>query len=386
MRQEKNNEMDLLLRRLSRQLAGSSSQAAGEHLDADELSSYAENALPAAARTRYTEHLAECSRCRELVVSLSGSVGVVAAEGKSTVLGPSGFRKFLASLFSPMVLRYAVPALGLMVVAVIGLVVFQSTRNAPFTAQLDSASPRPATQIVQPEAPVTLTDQQEKSASTADMPENRTNKSKETQPDANAAAPPVATTGEGLRESPVVRSEQQPIANAPPAPQPTPASTAKFDESKQVIELQAAKPSPLAQLSPGATVTSAAAEVRKAEDRRYEGIGTAARPGAAKAKRGTEDSTPAQGRGAIIQRDGAKEKDTAEAEAETRSVAGRRFRKQRGIWIDTAYDSSRSIVSLNRGSEQYRALVADEPELKTIADQLDGEVIVVWKNRTYRIR
>ena len=29
--------------------------------------------------------------------------------------------------------------------------------------------------------------------------------------------------------------------------------------------------------------------------------------------------------------------------------------------------------------------VADEPAVKTIADQLDGEIVVVWKGRAYRI-
>ena len=97
-----------------------------DHLDADELSAYAENALPAAARARYTEHLADCSRCRELVVQLSSSVPVswLRRDCKSS----SAFRaaeSFLASFFSPMVLRYAVPALGLIVVAAIGFVVFR---------------------------------------------------------------------------------------------------------------------------------------------------------------------------------------------------------------------------------------------------------------------
>jgi hypothetical protein len=41
---------------------------------------------------------------------------------------------------------------------------------------------------------------------------------------------------------------------------------------------------------------------------------------------------------------------------------------------------------LARGSESFRALVADEPAINTIAEQLDGEVIVVWKGRAYRIR
>jgi hypothetical protein len=30
-------------------------------------------------------------------------------------------------------------------------------------------------------------------------------------------------------------------------------------------------------------------------------------------------------------------------------------------------------------------LIADEPAIKTIADQLDGEIIVVWKGRAYHI-
>ena len=139
MKQETNNEIDLLLRRLSRRQDAPVSDADSDHLDADELSAYAENALPAAARARYTEHLADCSKCREVVVQLSGSVPVVVAKETVPVVASSGLRKFLASFFSPMVLRYAVPALGLIVVAVIGFSVLRSRR-----ASIDMAhSPRP---------------------------------------------------------------------------------------------------------------------------------------------------------------------------------------------------------------------------------------------------
>jgi len=71
---------------------------------------------------------------------------------------------------------------------------------------------------------------------------------------------------------------------------------------------------------------------------------------------------------------------------ETRTIAGRHFRKQGGIWTDTAYDSSTATVNMARNSEQFRALVADEPAIGTIARQLEGEVIVVWKGRAYHIR
>ena len=42
-------------------------------------------------------------------------------------------------------------------------------------------------------------------------------------------------------------------------------------------------------------------------------------------------------------------------------------------------------MTVARGSGGYRSLVADEPMIKTIADELDGEIIVVWKGHTYRI-
>jgi len=73
-------------------------------------------------------------------------------------------------------------------------------------------------------------------------------------------------------------------------------------------------------------------------------------------------------------------------EVETRSISGRRFIREGDTWVDTAYESPRATVKVVRGSEQFRALIADEPGLSTIAQQLDGVIIVVWKNRAYRIQ
>jgi hypothetical protein len=91
-------------------------------------------------------------------------------------------------------------------------------------------------------------------------------------------------------------------------------------------------------------------------------------------------------RTAEANREDEKRAERDQANEETRTIAGRRFRKERGIWTDTAYDSSTATVDMARDSEQFRALVADEPGIGTIARQLDGEVIVVWKGRAYRIR
>jgi hypothetical protein len=71
---------------------------------------------------------------------------------------------------------------------------------------------------------------------------------------------------------------------------------------------------------------------------------------------------------------------------ETRSVSGRRFIREGNAWVDIDYDSSRSTIRVTRGSDQFRALVADEPGIRAIADQLSGTIIVLWKNRAYRIQ
>ena len=80
------------------------------------------------------------------------------------------------------------------------------------------------------------------------------------------------------------------------------------------------------------------------------------------------------------------DKNKKAAEVETRSVMGRQFTREDDAWVDTAYQPSRATVRVARGSDQFRALVADEPGLRTIAEQLNGVVIVVWKSRAYRIQ
>jgi len=370
MGQETNKEMDLLLQRLSRSASDSSND--GNHLDADELSSYAENALPGAARARYTEHLAECASCRKLVAQLASSGAVVSATETARVSEASALRKFLASLFSPMVLRYAVPALGLIVVAVIGLTVLRRNERADSVAQLTEQEQRKATSAQPEQAPsqspsAGLSDNQQEEApavSAASRPE----RAKETQP----APPPnqspsvSATADVNQAAAPTTTGAAQRAANEPVAPKPTPA-----DEEKQKKVESEARRQEVQGRAESEVSKERATDAAKVEDRRSDD--NFARPPA-----------PASRSIASLHRNAIEEKD--KSDADTRSVAGRRFRRERGIWIDTAYDSSRSTVNLTRGSEQYRALVADEPAIKTIAEQLDGEIIIVWKGHAYRIR
>ena len=369
--------MDLLLRRLGRHQETS---APSDHLDADELSSYAENVLPPAARVRYTEHLAECAHCRDLVVQLSSSAGVVAAQETARVPGPSALRKFLASFFSPMVLRYAVPALGLVVVAAIGFMVSrnQSPAGRSVVMQQPASAPAPVPESqAQPSSSTNvesrgLVDREESAAKSVAHGDTASQAAPAPPPNAPPAVSSVAAEVQDAAKK--VEQQQEEAKEAAPAPKPTPAATHQLQQVEPLQKQAKAANEPPAEKAK--EKVSADAEV------------AAASPGAARDR--AEAFGVAGGvqsaRRTIIKRQDAAEKDKNDADTDTRTVAGRRFRKEGSVWIDTAYNSSQSPISVRRGSEQFRALVADEPQLKQIADQLDGEIIVVWKGQPYRIR
>lgn len=401
MRPEPNNDIDLLLRQLSRRNGAPVSEIDEQHLDADELNSYVANALPSAARARYTTHLADCSSCRKLVVELSAAYGPVAVQPSEPVVAPSGLMSFLASLFSPMVMRYAVPAVGLMVIAVIGVVVMlrQDSRRGS-VAQLDEMETRTATG--QPESSTSG------SASPGGDVAGKTAETK-LQPVAPAAKEDaVAKAAPVTKEAPPVAANQanQPGdavgAVAAEAPPPAP-KVVQTDESVARAELNKEKKQEAAKTMAAARDEAArerAAEADKNAPPKKEGqdvtvtSGTTTRRDiAVRSAKSTESATATAGAGQDAKRAPAAGRGQSrealkdsEAEAEVRSVAGRRFRKSGRVWIDTAYDDSKPMMTVVRGSEQYRVLVADEPSIRRIADELDGEIVVVWKGRTYRIR
>lgn len=390
MKEETNNEMDLLLRRLNRRPDTPLSDTNGDidHLDADELSAYAENVLPAAARARYTEHLAECARCRDLVVQLSSAAGVVPAV--ATVKAPelSVLRKFLASLFSPLVLRYAVPALGLIVVAAIGLVVLRPNKNDRQIAQTAEA-PKPNS-IVTPSAPASQPESHafvdqvnkkeagEKAARSSGSPENQVAAAAEPPPAPTTVNGAVPAGVAGTVDSLAKKEPAQPVTTdtasaAAPKPAATPDNTreqqARSEERDETAPRQVAN-------EPAAVKNEDAAKVKAAKDRKAAEVMSPGFSGLT--------AMPNSGARAGTQRADGEDKD--KNDSATKTVAGRHFRKRGGIWIDTAYESSRSAINLRRDSEQYRALIADEPAIKTIADQLDGEILVLWKGHAYHIQ
>jgi hypothetical protein len=388
MRPEPNNDIDLLLRQLTRRSGAPVSEFDEQHLDADELNSYVANALPAAARARYTDHLADCSSCRKLVTQLSAAQGPVPSEQRAGVIAPSGLKSFLASLFSPLVLRYAVPALGLIIVAAVGFIVLRDRQNRESVASLRAEEPNSVA---------------------ATRPQEQTTPSGEFASDSNTAQPLVqkpepartetapTATARAEAKAPVVAkkladSETAAAAEPPPAA-PKAAST---EEAKQSEDLQKQKKADVAEQAPVRGVADREDRPSKNEARDTTPQASVTVTPGGTAQRNYEIRSGKTGEANSAGGVQSFKRTPAEKEADkdtslnlataTRSLAGRRFRKSGSVWIDTEYESSTPTTNITRGSEQYRALIADEPSLRTIAETLDGEIIVVWKSRAYRIR
>jgi hypothetical protein len=396
MKRADNNEIELLLQALGRRESDRSSlrefstsvdegRGVSDHLDADELNSYAEGVLPAAARARYTEHLADCGKCRRIVVGLTQSTG---AANRTEVLDQqsgSWFWNKLAALFTPPVLRYGMPALVLTAVIAISLVALRQQRRSELVAQNQPAgSAYPANEIKpnEPLAAEVAPAQQKATVSEANTPsaiekKNSTDdKTKLTQ--APAASPDAnVTAASAMKDS----------------PHPGPASGTA--EPRTVFGKESPAPPPerpvLSEADRGATTSREQSAERETQERQRDEYrnqrGEESGPNRSNAAKtaASPSSTGRFGGLAGIRGGPSKDKKESRDEVETRMVSGRRFRREGNAWVDTAYESSRATINVARGSEHFRSLVADEPGISAIAQQLAGEVIVVWKGRAYRI-
>ncbi len=373
------NEVDILLRGLAKrsQLALGVDQPISndepDHLDVDELSAYAEDALPSVTRARLTSHIADCASCRKFVSSLTLSAGTPALEVVAAPAGEKVWQK-IAPWFSPSVLRYAAPALVLTALIAIGLIALhQSGGNARLVVQ---TSP---TELSEPT-------RAQESGDVAGLVAAESQKS----PAANASPRDAA------REVVSVNRKESAQSNEVATSTPAKDQPAKTDTADAVQPTYAPEP-PTAPASPPKAVQEKPSEaVRTTEAEQRIETGREKRERDAISPKGSVaggisarklESPPASRRAGVRADDSASEdKRKNTRDEDTRSVAGRRFRREGNSWIDTAYHSGASVVKVSRGSEQFRALVADEPGLKTVSDELSGLVIVVWKGRAYRIQ
>jgi hypothetical protein len=403
MKKANNNEMDLILRGLAKSRRNDShfefgaaiSENNGDdsnHLDADELNSFAEGLLPEPARVRYMEHLADCANCRKLVVSLKQAAGDLSPPPIADKQARPGFWQRFTAVFSPQVLRYAVPALALTVVIGIGLFVMRERSSQDFVATQRTQIPEAQSGQPQSVAEALATPGKETSVASQTPLESRQSTSSGNQrndaqpgqveinkPQANTGLVSGAPVAKDIILAPPPVAIEPGVAQTQPLYSPEPKTGVAYDAGRVVLN-DAKKAEASKEEQPNDRLAQQRERDESSFKRGKEGEDKTAAPGVA----ATSGPRRAEARMSAV-RPAAKAKQDSDDD-ETRSVSGKRFRRQGNIWVDSTYESSRATISVSRGSEQFRALVADEPGIRTIANQLGGDIIVVWKGKAYRIR
>ena len=408
-------QIDLLIRRFPSGTAGPSDGV--EHLDADELNAFAEGALPPAARSRYVSHLADCSGCRRQVSDLALASGAIARAEQGVVQTPAhtGWWATLAGLFALPALRYAGMAAVLILVAGVAFVALRNRRE-PSTLVARNEQTQDKTLAVKP---TTATD------GGLTSPSGTRNGSAEPPPapaatSAPASQPPAATSEkqpelraadsaaptEPMKESPrpVIaekKAEEMTVAKAtsPYAPPPPGETQSLGRVQSQTGGLASGAGGPRQQTQQQADKSlSAERERDMAKDGRLDDANRKSdqpalamrRPSDEKLKGGPSrnmDNIATNNRAGTNEVRSEAPKSGREAagedNTEIRSAGGRKFRRQGNSWVDQKFKSSMSLNKIARGSDEFSSL---DSGLRSIAQQLSGEIIVVWKGKAYLIK
>lgn len=370
-------EIDALLRQDGRGRTITISEFSAPHLDAAELSAFAENALPPATRTLYLSHLADCDHCRS---TLSALVMLNAEAEPVSAVSPVGAAApvieisvpWYKSLFAIQNLAYGMGGLVILFAGFIGYVLLQGGGLSGETAMSVANKPEPATEQRQTTATNASANV---AANSIPMAANsnvtsladRTMNGEEaigSAGSAAASASPEFKSAESLDSAEMARS----IPTMAPPPPTAAAPTTQPQDPTAVVPAEPAKP--------------VGDDAKAREDLALQSRRQSELPLAGNVIDGQAGPNRNVQRDNRTERSRTMAKRSAPVTSGTRSVGGKSFSKRDGVWYDAAY-SGQATTNVRRNTDAYRNL---DRGLRTIAESLDGVLVVVWSSTAYRIQ
>jgi hypothetical protein len=383
MEAEFDKEIDAILRKAHRDgpvLVGDF--AGSRHLDADEISAFAENAMPEKSRTLYMAHLAECDRCRKILsntLSLNQEA-VPAAATPSVITIAERSTPWYKRLFMFPNLAYVMGSLVLVFGGFLAFTVVQNTTmkdGATVSQAIESEDPRggPYSQSEPAFGDVAANSSANSNATTSRLANssaaaNVAGASPGSSPLAEARGPAVGKEKEDFLLDGVSAGSGAP----PPAPPPAVSADAQPKDAREADDMKAralAKPSITSS-------TEAPKNEAVAKQQQYQVNEIPAQSGPSRRNEGNYKAELER-----MDRQAQKRAVTRDEEASgRRSVAGKTFERKQGVWYDVTYQG-RPTINVRRGSDEFNRL---EGGLRSIANSLSGTVVVVWGAKAYRIQ
>ncbi len=375
MELEFDKEMDAILRKARGGQSAAVTAAASPHLDADAVAAFVENALPQKAKLLYMEHFADCDRCRRMLsqAMLMNTEAVATAASDVSAPVAETAMPWYGKLFRTPNLALAMGALVLAFSGVLGYLVMQN-RNADLGASVS--------QVNEPEAPrggpfdsgAAANAAQPFDTGVANKPMNAANTA------ANSSMMASNTAAVNAPGTTVGRFS----ANGGSAAAPETRTFTTDGVSAGVPATSDAVPAPMVAVKPVADKDDklAVGELAKEETRaalteKKKVVDESSRRDLppAPAKSGPARSGPLSNQSNQINTQ------TFEMNVK-RNVGGKTFENRNGVWYDSAYNGQ-SVTTVRRSSDDYKKL---DSGLRGIANTLGGTVVLVWKDKAYRIQ
>jgi hypothetical protein len=384
---EFDKEIDSLLRRTAK--SGdifAPKTVLAEHIDADEISMFAENALPVAVRPRVMKHLANCDRCRTILsnVSVLNSEAEAAKasalsenENAGTVVAAAKV-PWYQKLFSTRHLAFGMGALALIFAVGIGFLVVQ---NSMLDATGEMAQANTNTEAAN-SADMQTAPLADQTAANSNSVANADTNSAE----ANTMSPPAADSNAATADSkgPAGETRSEPGADEdfaevpPPPPGRADLSREKPRDNSGAVDD--------AEVETAETVT----EEKDVSKEDKPAVATTDSVSAGAARNQPSPTTPRSSGATVAKPKKSVDKDEAaeakrksgESSAAKRKINGKTFNRRDGVWYDSAY-KNQTTTNVRRGTSTYRKL---DKGLQSIGNQLSGTVVVVWKSKGYKIQ
>ena len=383
---EFDKEIDALLRQTARSGGFVSNQTAA-HLDADEISAFAENALPEKARQRSMAHLADCDKCRKSLSSLialnSETENVEAthhAEGRNFIAVPvPWYRK----LFAFPNLAYTMGALVLVFSGITVYTVLQSAGDSQNTMVSQTYDKQPSGKGMSSDGDQTASESySSNSAVSANTMMSNAAMNSTSNSAANFSAIPSA---------PVITTNSNAAMSREPTDKDLKPATKVLTPQKEPVDLAKTEDS----MAAGATLPAPKerdrendfqidGELQKQQNQAQNSIAqnqTQIMPDSRNVQRAPMPTMRAENKRESLEEsknDAAKKLKSAA----TTNVGGKSFKRESNVWYDSTY-RGQTTQNITRGTNEYKKL---DSGLRGIAENLGGTVVVVWKAKAYRIQ
>lgn len=358
-------EIDAILRNAAK--GNTFAESPKNHLDADEISLFAEDALPINARTIAIEHFADCNRCRSILVDVAAfNQADLEIPNVNVIEKEASFLASFKNWFSLPQIGFAMGALTLLFVGIIGYIALKN--NQQESAQLEEKSKVTSeAKSANMNQPVSNKIQNANAASSATnivtanaLSNTQIAKATNIAPNSviNSASKPVVSSSPSSPEAKSKREEKS-VANAA-------SGATSSDLNDKVIAEASPKSLPENDTKNGDIQPSPAINNRTQDSIKDEEV-TRSAPGLPTKKQASSNTeTKLSGLSAN----------------KTRSIVGKTFRNEKGVWIDSAYKGG-TLKNVSKGTNDFKKL---DSGLRNIANNFTETVIVVWKTKAYQIQ